>query len=78
MCFGGGGGSSPPPVQQAPAPPPPPAQQAPRAVEVDPNTRNSRENASTTKSGTSIFRNDLTIPTAAAPTGSSGLNIPKA
>lgn len=78
MCFGGGGGSSPPPVQQAAAPSPPPAQQAPRAVEVDPNTRNSRENASTTKSGTSIFRNDLTIPTAAAPTGSSGLNIPKA
>jgi hypothetical protein len=73
MCFSQPTQTT-PAAAQAPSPAPPPPQQSPRAPEVDPNTRNARENASTQRHGTAIFRNDLTIPTA-SPVGS-GLNIP--
>lgn len=76
MCFGG----SPPAtsiVKEVPAaapPPPAPANQAPKPPEIDPNVKNRRESASQARKGTSIFRNDLTIPVGADP--GNGVNIP--
>jgi pSer/pThr/pTyr-binding forkhead associated (FHA) protein len=79
MCFGGspGGGGSSAPVQQVAQPAPPPPQQTPRAPTIDPQVQNKRESASSQRKGTSIFRNDLTIPTGAGAVGS-GVNIPGA
>lgn len=50
--------------------PPPPPNQTPKAPDLDPQVKNQRENASTQRKGTSIFRNDLTIPTGGAAVGS--------
>lgn len=62
-------------VQQAPSPPPPPPNKSPTAPEIDPNSRNSRDASSAARKGTSIFRNDLAIPTGIPAVGS-GINIP--
>ncbi len=75
MCFGGGASAAPAPVIQQAAPPPPPPQQTPRAPDIDPQVQNKRETASAQRKGTSIFRNDLTIPTGTSAVGS-GINIP--
>jgi len=68
--------STPAVVQQSTPLPPPPPNQTPKAPDLDPQSRNQRENASTQRRGTSIFRNDLTIPVGGGSTGS-GVNIPK-
>lgn len=73
MCFGGTPSVAAAPVA-APSPAPPPPQQSPRALDIDPQARNSRDNASTQRTGTSVFRNDLTVPTGSSV--GAGLNIP--
>lgn len=73
MCFSQPSAAA-APAQQIPSPAPPPPQQAPKPPDIDAGPRNQRENASTQRQGSAIFRNDLTIPTASS-TGN-GLNIP--
>lgn len=59
-----------------PAPPPPAPARDPNPAVIDAN--NDRSNASAKRKGTSIFRNDLSIPTGggAGPVGT-GLSIPR-
>lgn len=68
-----------PPIQpaQAIAPPPPPPQKDPNPPVLAPEA-NGKANTAAQKTGTSIFRNDLSIPTAGASGAvGTGLNIPK-
>jgi len=83
MCFGGP--SMIPvsqPTQSAPPPPPPPPAQTPRAPEIAPSETNKRQSATSQRQGTSVFRNDLTIPMGGGSvgtggTGGAGINIPR-
>jgi hypothetical protein len=76
MCLGGTPSVSQAPaqVQQVSAPPAPPRRD-PQAPVIDPNQQNAREAAAARRKGTSIFRSDLTIPSAATGTGV-GINVP--
>ena len=71
-----------PSVSAAPATPvsapPPPPQRDPNPPVIDAN--NDRANAAAKRRGTSIFRNDLSIPSAGGSGGGSvgtGLNVPR-
>lgn len=66
--------ASPAPAQQV-APPPPPPAKSPNAPVIDAKDQNARDGASAVRKGTSIFRNDLTIPTGKS---GNGVNIPGA
>lgn len=74
MCIGFPPSTAAPAVPVA-APPPPP--------QKDPNppviANNDRSNTDALKKGTSIFRNDLSIPTGGGSGGSvgTGLNVPR-
>lgn len=72
MCFVQG--SHPTPATQTVAAPPPPPPRDPMAPQINARDQNSRDAASSNRQGTSIFRNDLSIP--ASPIGS-GINLPR-
>ena len=73
MCLAAPSLSAPAPTP-VPAPPPPPQRDPNPPVIAD----NDRTNANAKRTGTSIFRNDLSIPTSggAGPVGN-GLTIPR-
>lgn len=71
MCLTPSAPSAAPTPISAPAPPP---AKSPNAPVIDPNDQNAREGASAARKGTSIFRNDLTIPTGSG--SGNGVNIP--
>jgi hypothetical protein len=73
MCFSSP--SAPAQVVQAPTPPPPPPNKSPTAPEIDAQDQNTRDASSAARKGTSIFRNDLAIPSGGAV--GNGINIPK-
>lgn len=76
MCFGAAPTISQPPAQQIIQPPPaPPPNRAPDAPVLGADQQNARQSAATAqRKGTSIFRNDLAIPTASGNVGT-GLNV---
>lgn len=73
MCLGV---PSAPAAAPAPAPqlPPPPPNRAPDSPIVDPNVQKRRDLTSAQRTGTSVFRNDLSIPSSGAV--GTGINIP--
>lgn len=75
MCFSA---PSPQIIQPAAAPPPAPPLPPlapPKAPELDPQATNKKQSAAAGRTGTSVFRNDLAIPSA-GPVGA-GINIPR-
>ncbi len=74
MCFPSGA-AAPAPVQTVAAVPPPPPLKDPKAPQIDPNKMNGQDTASANRRGTSLFRNDLSLPTTSG--FGSGLNIPR-
>lgn len=69
---------SPAPVTPVSAPPPPPAKDPNPAV-LTSDANNARANSDAKRRGTSIFRNDLSIPTGGGSGGpvGVGLNVPR-
>lgn len=61
MCLGSP--SMPAAPVAAVAPPPPPANRDPKAPVIEAGPKNARDTASAQRAGTSVFRNDLSIPT---------------
>lgn len=72
MCFGAPTVQAPPAEKLTPQAPPPPPSRDPDAPVIDPEAQKRRDMTTAQRKGTSVFRNDLSIP--AGGTGT-GLNI---
>jgi len=76
MCFGAPTILQPAAQQVIQPPPPPPPNRQPDAPELGADKQNSTASAAKAqRQGTSIFRNDLAIPTASSAPVGTGLNL---